>query len=311
MQEKMDVVVPLAPDDVHTFLKGVSWIEKYLPVKRIIIIGNDKVKEMIDFSGKINFINENELIPYQLIHNIIADIADGNVQYLRRTGWYLQQFLKMQYAYLCEDDYYLIWDGDSIPTHTINFFKDGRPVLGLKRELCKAYFITMNRLLPGLKKSTKLSYISEHMVISVPLMKELIGRIEANGLSGKPFYECILRKIDREVLNKSGFSEFETYGTFCKVFYPGKYAETEWHSIRPANYFWDIDKLTEDDMYWISKGYEAISFEFYATQDNKKYVIKCLQSIFQIKLLKKIFPARVLCAPVEVWQRFKHKRRKE
>lgn len=310
MQEKLDIVIPLAPADVDVFLKGVYWIKRFLPAKKIIVIGNEKVEELLNGYKEIHFINENELIPYNLISSIIADIGDNDVRFVKRTGWYLQQFLKMQYAYLCDDDYYLLWDGDSIPTCRINFFEKDKPIFGLKKEFHEAYFITMNRLLPELKKSTTLSYVSEHMIISTSLMKELISKIEEKGQDRQRFYECILRKIDKRFLDKSGFSEYETYGTFCKVLYPGKYVEKEWHSIRPANYYFDIDKLTEDDLYWMSKGYEAVSFEFYETQENKKYIIKSLQFIFRLKWLRKLFPVHIMCAPVETIRSLVQKWRK-
>lgn len=307
MQEKLDVVIPLAPVDVSTFLCGLSWIKKYLPVKKIVVIGNKEVEKKINDCREISFINEDNLIPYNAVYNIIADITGNDPAFLQRTGWYLQQFLKMQYAYICVDEYYLLWDGDSIPTRNISFFEDGKPVFGVKNEFNEAYFNTMNRLIPQLKKSTELSYISEHMVISTFLMKELINLIEKNNLYRQPFYECILRNIDKKFLDKSGFSEFETYGTFCKVFYPDKYIEKKWYSLRPANYYFDINNLTVEDLRWIACDYQSISFEFYKSQKNKRLIINGLQFVFRCKWLRELLSIRTLCTPMETMRYIKQK----
>lgn len=299
MSVKLDLVIPLAPNDVSVFLKGIIWIKTYIPFKRMIVIGNNEVKKMLIEYQDIIFMNEEDMISYSEIYRIIAEISKGDSRCTKRTGWYLQQFLKMKYAYLCEDEYYLLWDGDSIPTHRLHFFEEGRPIFGQKEEFCEAYFRTMAKLIPQLKKSTKYSYISEHMVISVSLMKELVQRIEMNALSGMPFYETILRNIDINDLDKSGFSEFETYGTFCKIFHSDCYVEKKWNSLRPANYYFDIDKLRKEDLDWLSGDYDAISFEFYESQDSKKRIIDCLHFIFGLKCIRKLFTCHTLNTPIE------------
>ena len=97
-------------------------------------------------------------------------------------------------------------------------------------------------------------------------MKNMIKRIAFNkNLIGNTWYEKIINYIDINDLPKSGFSEFETYGTFVKEYYKQIYDIRNWKSLRLRK---EIEKLhlnssflTENDIKNISKNYNAISFE--------------------------------------------------
>ena len=96
----------------------------------------------------------------------------------------------------------------------IDFYKDGKTLFNLKEEYNKPYFNTMNKLL-DIKNSkvVKGSFISEHMLFSKEIVLELLDRIESNKkIDGEYFFEKILFSINKNDLNKSGFSEYETYG---------------------------------------------------------------------------------------------------
>ncbi|MEI3192244.1 MAG: DUF6492 family protein [Lachnospiraceae bacterium] len=56
-----------------------------------------------------------------------------------RSGWYFQQFLKFGYAQVCEDEYYIVWDSDTVPLHPISHFQDGKPVFTKKEEMEPPY----------------------------------------------------------------------------------------------------------------------------------------------------------------------------
>ena len=96
-----------------------------------------------------------------------------------RAGWYLQQFLKMSYSFICEDAYYLIWDADTIPVREIQMFdEDGVPFFDVKEEYHRPYFTTLNKIFNNrIKKSNPYSYISDHIVIKTEYMRNLILEI--------------------------------------------------------------------------------------------------------------------------------------
>ena len=84
----------------------------------------------------------------------------------------------MEYSRICKDEYYLIWDSDTIPLKLMKIFDDkNKPYFDVKTENHTPYFITMKRIFPELGKIYNYSFISEHMLIKTQIMKNLIQNI--------------------------------------------------------------------------------------------------------------------------------------
>ena len=95
-------------------------------------------------------------------------------------------------------------------------------------------------------------------------MKNMINKISANNnLLGDTWYEKIINSINSQDLSKSGFSEFETYGTFVKEYYKKFYDIRPWKSLRLKTSLLNLNPKFLPDNYIknISKYYNAISFE--------------------------------------------------
>ncbi len=170
----------------------------------------------------------------------------------------------MNYCQICKQKYYLIWDSDTIPIKKVKMFSDdGIPYFNVKTEYHRPYFITMKKLIPKLRKKNHYSFISEHMLINTKIMKNLIKRIENNdNITGKHWFEKIINSIDIKDIPYSGFSEFETYGTFVNEFYKNSYKIRRWQSLRNGRYFYNPKLFTYKNAKILSKKYDAISFEY-------------------------------------------------
>ena len=263
MSKKFDLVMPIIERDMQVLEKTVSYLWTFLPIKRIVLIGNEEVSKRLLCNNMENtvFINENDVIPFEAVRSCIAEASDNSEKAIKRTGWYYQQFLKMAYALQCHDEYYLLWDGDTVPLHPVEMISKDKPYFDMKTEFYPYYFETMEKLL-GLKKVTDFSFIAEHMIISVELMQSLISQIQENTrVAGETFYEKIIFSVNKEQLHFSGFSEFETYGTFVQTKYLDSYELREWKSLREGSKYFDIDHFNIKDVTWLAKQYDAISFE--------------------------------------------------
>ena len=255
-----DIVIPVHEKDIKRILKYKPFIEKYIKFNKMIIITNNfENLNDIDKSHSTKFIMEDNLIKKENIKNFFIDLG---IKETNRTGWYLQQFLKMSYSEICENEYYLLWDSDTLPIRFINMFDKSNPIFDMKKEYHSPYFNTLVRLFPDINFS-KLSYISEHMMIKTEYMKDLIKTIENNkNIPGKIYWEKILMAIDRKDIIKSGFSEFETYGSFVDTYYTNTYKHRRWASKRDmTNCYQTIDNVDIQDIRWLSKDYHAITFE--------------------------------------------------
>jgi len=265
MNRNIDIIIPLLDIDLYSFLCSYPYIIQNLPCKRIVLIGNEAIRNKIRGLNNVEFIEENYLLDGLTIDRIkeLKKELSGNV---KRTGWYFQQFLKLGYARICKDDYYLIWDGDTIPINKIDFFtSDGHPYLSYRDyvEFDKCFDSCQNNLLPrqALKKEIHRSYIAEHMLVNVAVMNEFLDVLENNtNVKGNVFYEKIMHSVPLHYINLSGFSEFEAYAAYLLKYHPSLYVERKWKNLRNAkNYIGSNPR--EKDIAWIKKEFDVISIE--------------------------------------------------
>ncbi len=266
-----DALIVVTAKDYERVRSQYHRLAAFLPARRIFFAGNEDVASLVkssDLGEKVCFLNENDILPFDAVHAVMTKALESVLQgqELPRgiTGWYYQQFLKMQYARSCEDAYYLVWDGDTIPCGPFSMFHEGtgRPYLDLKGEYHKEYFTTLSRLFPGMHKCIEKSFISEHMLMNCEIMKRLIQDIEAvSDIPGKTFWEKIIGAIDTEGLQSNSFSEFETYGTYVAERYPEAYRLRNWHSFRYGGVFFNLDTISDTDYAWLARDFFAISFE--------------------------------------------------
>ena len=277
MNERFDTLVVITKPDLLRIKSNFARLVKWLPGDGIIFIGHDDVGKLLDEwkndvvkdTGRVSFVNENDIIPFDDVHSVMASklapLLNGRELPRGITGWYYQQFLKMEYSRICNDEYYMSWDGDTVPCKCFSMFKeDGKPFLDLKHEFNELYFTTMGRLVPGLGKFIDASFISEHMLFKCDIMKQLIEKIESNNeIPGNRFYEKIINCIPLEDIQENGFSEFETYGTWIAKKYPDKYRLRHWKSLRNTGFMINRKDISQDDLDWLATGFDAASFERY------------------------------------------------
>ena len=267
MKPEYDVLIMTTAQDFLRLKNNYHRLIKNMPARRLIFVGNAEVGDLVQQlspAERVSFINEDEILPFASVNAIMQDVLQREDIPRGVTGWYYQQFLKMRYSLICKDDYYLVWDGDTIPCKPFTMFsEDGvTPFFDLKREYHEEYFVTIGKLFPGMHKCIEPSFISEHMIIRCDIMRNLIADIMKNEkLNGESFYERIIRCIDAEKLISNSFSEFETYGTYVCFKYLGSYRLRNWHSFRYAGYFFHPDTITDADYEWLGKDFEALSFE--------------------------------------------------
>ncbi|MCQ2520949.1 MAG: DUF6492 family protein [Lachnospiraceae bacterium] len=261
-----DLVFFCIENNVDNVRRYYRYYRKFINPRKIIVIGPFKIKKIVDAWSikEIVFIDEDcifEHMNYESVKDLIIKRTTDKKAY-NRVGWYFQQFLKMAYATICEETDYLVWDADTVPLKKLHtMIGDGRRVFHVKREYNKVYFDTMNRLFRGLKRCEKYSFISEHMLIKKEIMNEIIDAIQNNqAIKGDSFWEKILYAVDKEELCGSGFSEFETYGTYVINRKPKEYVAVKWKSLREGTVFFG-NSISERQGHMLSEKYDAISFE--------------------------------------------------
>lgn len=310
MKDNYDVLIMITPKDFRRLQCCYEHLAANMPGEKLYFVGNTEVGQLVEESGlgeKVGFINEESILPFDAVNDVMKQALGIEEVPRGITGWYYQQFLKMSYAAQCEKEYYLMWDGDTIPCKPFSMYspESGEPYLDLKTEYHEEYFVTLAKLLPGMHKCIQKSFIAEHMLMNCKIMKELIAAIESNeAIKGKTYYEKVLWSIDREKLQENSFSEFETYGTYVAFKHLTHYRLRDWHSFRHGGVFFDPQTISEEDYEWLGRDFFAISFEKgdYVRDDHKNlFDNKEYQSKLSARQMLQIAQEEFKDGYVEVW----------
>ena len=255
-----DIIIPTTARNKSILEIALPYIQKNLEPHKIFIISKADLELSTDVYYE--FIDENELYS-GLTYKRIREIIESRDKFAgKRAGWYLQQFLKLAYAYICKDDYYMSWDADTIPLRRIEMFEDGHPVFDVKDEYHLPYFTTINKLfLQQIKRYDNFSFISEHMIFDKNCVIQLLCDIEQNStLHGNNVFEKILSAVNDIDLLMSGFSEFETYGNYMCIKHPDIYKIRHLNSLRDGDCVYGYVP-TESNLQEASVKYDIITFE--------------------------------------------------
>lgn len=269
--KKFEVVIPIIKADVDRVLITMPYILKNLPVKRLVIVASEEVRQCLPDDPRIKFINEDQMetgMNAKYIKNLIKQIAEDDTiegWYANKIfGWYFQQFLKMSYAKICEEEAYLVWDADTIPLVPISFYDQGnnKYIFTLKSEYNKPYFETMKKIItPPLEKLQKESFIAEHMIFRKDIMCDLLHNIEKNSqINGQYWFEKILYSVGKSDIMNFSFSEFETYGNFAMKYCPEAYQTRTLTSLREGRTYLGLHP-TKNELTWAAKSFDIVSFE--------------------------------------------------
>ncbi len=270
---RIPLIIPTTAKDYDRITRNLGDFFRLLPVKEVIFIGPAGLEPLVlrdaktfENDGPVRYINENDLISFDILTQVMREHLKAGgfaMSADSKPGWYYQQFLKMSFSDICEDEYYMSWDADTIPLRETEMFDpQGRPYFDVKTEYLQSYFRTIKKVW-GYDKAIEPSFISEHMIFKTSFMKELIAETEALDIKGEKYYEKIFFSLPYDKDLMRGFSEFETYGTWVLNNHPDFYALRDWHSMRITGAFTKPEDLTDEDKAWLASDYDAATFESY------------------------------------------------
>lgn len=176
------------------------------------------------------------------------------------AGWYFQQLLKLQFAFHePEDDYFLIWDADTVPLRPMRFFDaDGRMLLTKAGEHHAHYFATYRRLL-GEEPNREFSFIAQHILVQKSVCREMLARIESHLPGDGNWAWKLMRSLPPEGYNL--FSEYETYGHYLKNHYPERMRVIERPWQRAMTHTTGCPVPTERELRALAADYDFAAFE--------------------------------------------------
>uniref|UniRef100_N2B612 Glycosyl transferase family 1 domain-containing protein n=1 Tax=Eubacterium plexicaudatum ASF492 TaxID=1235802 RepID=N2B612_9FIRM len=254
-----DVVMVIKAADWELAKRNLKYIKKYLNPKQIKIIASHKIGKLSQPDHTVRFIDEDQLYEGLTLEHVKKILIERQIG-ISSAGWYFQQFLKLAYAYVCKDDYYLVWDADTIPLRNISMIdaETKKPYFDMKPEYISAYFTSI-RNLTGMEKAETESFIAEHMLFRTKIVKQMLAYIEKNAsVGGISFFEKIINTLD--TVQERTLSEFELYGTYCQYVYPDLYRKRHLRTMRCGKMFLG-PQPKQEVLKWVGKTMDTVSFE--------------------------------------------------
>jgi len=282
MTRDFDLVICAIERDIPTLEIGLPYMRKYLCPARIVIIAprscHSALASLGDKTGaaRESILMDEDSLAAGLNTDYVASLLAARGANPKRSGWYFQQFLKLCYSLNpLTGEYYLVWDADTIPLRPMKFFGEtGKVIFETSGEYNASYFFTMQRLI-GKGKMYDHSFISEHMMMESATVCELLKLICAPGMvSPRDVAQRIIAAIDDGALSVSGFSEFETYGTFAASAYPDRYEQRSLRSLRHGAMLFGRQPSAKN-LFALSRRYWWASFEAWPVSTCRAKMKRC------------------------------------
>lgn len=218
----LDIVTACRRADFPILRKTLAGLQNFLPFRQLYVITAGahvpKLRRML--SSRVQLIAEDELIPHMTLSSLRDLPLPG---FPKGAGWYFQQLLKYAFCFQNqEDDYYLIWDADTVPLRSMHFFDQSGRMLFTTADEKKACYFDNYRLLLREDPAHAFSFISQHMIVQKSILREMLARIESNFAGDESWGWKIMRNLQGTGTNL--FSEYETLGHYVKVHYPERAA---------------------------------------------------------------------------------------
>lgn len=257
-----DVVVLVTEKNLETLKVAVPYVKTNISKGKIYVAASKKLKESIEKIDGVIFADEDEIVE-GMTFSSVAEIMEKAIGSRKRTGWYFQQFIKLGWAKICKDKNYIVVDSDTLFLNEITFVdENGCYEFTQKKEYNKPYFDTLEKLFDGeLVRQGDFSFVAEHMIFDCDIVNEMLSDImKRHPERGSTFYEIIINSVNKEDLPRSGFSEFETYGTYIMTKYPDKVKLRTLRTFRESALILG-GKPTQEQLDWAANDYDIISLE--------------------------------------------------
>ncbi len=216
----MQIVSACLARDLPVYSLTYASLDEHLPGCEIHVITR---KQDFDLFRKacgeeLHLWDEAEMIPGMTL----GELRQVPLPFFPKgAGWYFQQFLKYAFVNVSNDDeYFLIWDADTILLRPIEFFSpEGLPIYTKADEYHRPYFETFHALF-GIEAHREFSFISQHQLIYKSTLRQMLAKIEKLKSSRAGWAWTIMENLRGSGSNL--FSEYETYGHYIKSQNPDK-----------------------------------------------------------------------------------------
>jgi len=226
----IEVCLVTVQKDFDTLKLCLESIRKFVrhPITKISIVSkeNELIKEFCD-SNSCVFVNELSILDYVL--EKFQNMNEANLK--GREGWFFQQFLKLGFDKICEQEHYLVVDTDTIFLKP-RIFKFGKTTIFEYSDEWHIPYQNAYKKIMGFGYSSDKSFVTHCMLFEKAILKELKSYIENKHKVS--WDNAIIETADYS--STSFFSEYETYGNFFLHFHKNNVKRIYWFNYASSNF---------------------------------------------------------------------------
>ena len=240
-----DIVIPVGPNDINIIQHQIYYtLKNILGRRRVYLI---TCLDDLEVPGCIT-ISESRL-PFD--KPVISQIFKKETH---RSGWYLQQLIKLYAAQIIPEltAKYLVIDADTFFLKPTEFIINGLPAYNFGIEYHQEYFNHMLRMGNQFVRHANNSGICHHMMFETQFILEIFNLIEAQ--HEKPFWQVFLEQVSE--FEGSGASEYELYYNYMIGHHSNKII------VRPLK--WKNVMVPDFGLY---KGFDYVSYHHHTRID--------------------------------------------
>ncbi|WP_276356887.1 DUF6492 family protein [Cohnella caldifontis] len=245
----IDILIPAIEKDLATLPRVIDSARAQIrhPIRRIFVVApkSDKIRRLCK-KKNCRFVDETTVLPLRK-----ADIRHRSKKW-ERSGWMLQQLLKMSGDVLCATPNFLVMDADTVLIRPHTFMKGKKTVYYCRKWSQPEYFRTYRRLM-GKPRTARVSFVAHYMLFNRAKLARLKKTIEAKHHTR--WYRAILRKMDRS--KPFAFSEYETYGNYV---YANNPRSAIFRSTLNKSLHTDVRRISAERLRALAKKYRSLSF---------------------------------------------------
>ncbi len=206
--EKVDVLIPAVEKDLCVLGKTIEGVRQNLkhPLNAIIIVAPPS-GDFLSFCEKykVNLVDEKSL-------NIPRPVYSWDGR--DRSGWLLQQFIKLSGDRICSTEYFYIIDADTVLIRPQAFELNGQTILLHSDEHYCSHFNLVHELIGPYQ--TELSFVAHQMLFKKEYLKEMKDELEDK--FDMDWIKACLAHVRFD--DKSGFADYELYGHWLLKHHP-------------------------------------------------------------------------------------------
>ncbi|MBX3685629.1 MAG: hypothetical protein KF909_05820 [Rhodocyclaceae bacterium] len=252
-----EVVCVCSRRDVGTWKVAARNVVRHIPAARYRLYVPDDEVPFFEAATPAPF----QVLPESILIDAIRPVLIEAMAAGRRdrVGWYLQQFIKLAAVRgAAAGEVVLIWDADTIPLRPLQFVSGSGRIRYYKGGEHHLPYFDLIRRLVGLERQVDFSFVAQCFAIRAEWMHELCAKLETE--PGLSWFEAIIRQID--FTEESGFSEYETLGTFIAADHGREieFSDRPW-SRYGSRLTGGIEYLDEGEATRLARRYDFVSFE--------------------------------------------------